>query len=150
MKKIKKQKDNFIKKNVPMLGILTIVLLLFLNITGCKIFSPLSPSSWNLETVYVEGLTIPDSSKVNVSFQIRIQGSFPDPSWEFDHFELFMEESLLTIKPIGKKNLQAESVAQVLIPFEEETSFTPRRIGLLKVSVVGKIKTFQKNVTIIR
>ena len=128
-------------------------LLILICITGCNITNPNFSKNDRfytaLETVFVEGIDVPDSVTVNESFRIRITGNLPDPSWEFDHFELFTIETTLTIHPIGRQNTDADVVAQVLVPFDEATSFTPTQIGMLKIEVIGRVKTVEANVTVV-
>ncbi|MFH1943889.1 MAG: hypothetical protein ABIL68_17440 [bacterium] len=126
----------------------TATLFLILNVAACKVFSPLSSSEWNFEAVYVDSVTAPDSGAVNVPFSIRIKGNLPDPSWTFDHFELFTEQSTLTIKPIGKQNLRSGAVPQVLVSFEEAVSYTPTQVGSLTIKVLGRAQTLTQEVTV--
>jgi hypothetical protein len=142
-------KKNAIPTRHPTAKILTAAALSFiLNIAACTLFCPLSSSDWSFEAVYVDSVTAPDSSTVNVPFSIRIKGNLPDPSWKFDHFELFTEQSTLSITPIGKQNLRAGAVPQVLISYEEEISYTPTQIGSLTIKVVGRAETLSREVTV--
>lgn len=116
---------------------------------GCSLLYPPAPMEYNYDFLYVDGVTIPEIAGVNDSFPIQINGHFPDPSWSFDHFEFELDRYTLTVKPIGRKDLTLETVAQVLVPFEQLTSYSVKTIGMMNVHVIGKTDTIKTRIQII-
>lgn len=125
-----------------------VVLFLLAIPLGCKVIDPVSEEAWYYDRVFVEGMDVPDSVRVDEAFLIRVWGHLPDPSWAFDHFELLFEDSALTVWPIGRKDLNAGYVIQVLVPFEAEASFDPPQSGMMDVEVVGKAGTVAKRIMV--
>jgi len=130
--------------------VLAMVLFIFIGLTiGCKVGDPTSPEPYSYDKVYITAVSVQDTVEVDTSFPIKIEGDLPDPSWEFDHFDLFPESSILTITPIGKKDLSVEVTLTVVVPFEKTISYQANNIGLMQIHVIGRTRTLVSEVMVI-
>ena len=106
--------------------------------SGCSVLDPTPSSMVIYSAMNVEEVAVPDTISLNLTLPITVRGLLPDPSWEFNRFELIDERDQLTILPIGKQDLQVDASCQDRVPFTTSTSFRPKRSGRLKVVVQGK------------
>ena len=125
------------------------ILLGQLVLSGCSVLDPAPASTYRFDTLYVEHVAVPDTISLNHILSIKVQGFLPDPSWEFDRFELNRQETGLTILPIGKQDLRKDASCQVLIPFTAAAPYRPENTGRLKVVVQGKNETLETEVIVV-
>jgi hypothetical protein len=97
----------------------------------------------------VEHVAVPDTISLNHRLPIEVRGFLPDPSWEFDRFELVKSQDRITIHPIGRQDLNVDASCQVLVPFTASASYRPRGVGRHKVAVQGKTKTLETEVIVV-
>ena len=124
------------------------VLFLILAI-GCHLVTGPVENRGLFEMVYVDRMAAPDSAIVDTPVTVTVWGNLPDPSWDFDHFELYFETRSLTVGVFGKKSDVEAVAAQVLVPFEKDLSFTPERVETLIIRVIGKNDTLSTTLTVL-
>jgi hypothetical protein len=132
------------KPSIVFALVLTLVL-----IAGCHLVTGLVENRGLFEMVYVERMAAPDSAVIDTPVTVTVWGNLPDPSWDFDHFELYFEMRSLTVGVFGKKSDVEAVAAQVLVPFEKDLSFTPEREGILTIRVIGKNDTLMTTLTVL-
>jgi hypothetical protein len=106
------------------------------------------PPRYSYETAYVDSLSVPDSAAASMPVTIRIKGSMPDPSWAFDHFRTESAGLTFIIEPVGRHDLKAGIVPQVLVAYEESLNTRFSRSGAWTVLAAGRADTLEKRIII--
>ena len=119
-------------------------------INGCKITAFIEPLDFSLDLLDIEEVIVPENTGLDQKFIITIKGHLPDSSWSFDHFELTLQDFSLTVKPVGKQDLENRATfGASRIPFERDLSYAMNERGTLTITVIGRNKTIEAEVVII-
>ena len=117
-----------------MLAFLVVTLLAGTATTGCRIFD--SEERYCLDLVYTDSISVDDTVTAGRPFHIVLRGWMPDPSWTFDHTEVERSDSVITLRPIGRKDLTIRYVIQITVAWEDTVRISLPEAGTYTLRVL--------------
>lgn len=85
----------------------------------------------NVAAVNVRSLTIQGKARSGEPIPFTVEGALPDPSFEFTHFSITREGSVIRIRPIG--NSSGDAVPGVEVPVQLKGSLDPLPPGVYHI-----------------